>query len=992
MKTSIKRQGIFTLILPGLLLGLVPLQSAQAQTWATNNPMQIARWHQTATELTNGLVLIAGGIIYNVGGNFQDTNECELYNPATGVATPTASMQQHRSAHTATLLPDGTVLEAGGAGGSATSETYDPVSGTWSPLSTMRHVREVHTATLLPDGLVLVAGGYDDNNGVELASAELYDPSSSSWFDTGSMSYAGDTEAAALLSDGTVLVCGGSTDGGVVPNAAIYDPNTETWTDTTPMNEARAGHTATTLKDGRVLVEGGDFSDSAEVYDPNSATWTYVASMNDGRQYSEAALLPGGQVMVIGDNNPDVEIYDPVNDEWNLTDSLPVAGYFQTITVVTNGQVVVTGGAGDEEFNGPAESVIETYVNSPSLQVSDDPESGTVPLTVQFTSPGTDTSGNPITSWNWDFDDGTTSTAQNPSHTYNSPGSYFPSLTAFSASSPDPLNVTGPDPVNVFAPYLEADATPQSGQTPLTVQFSTPNQDSGGHNVTNWSWSFGDGASSTAHNPTHTYVSPGSYTSTLTAYTTYSSSPVAILYAYGSISVTNPPNPNFRTLYTFSASSGFPIVNNDGSGPNPGLILSGHTLYGTTVRGGTNSVGTLFAINTDATGFTNLFNFSLNAGSEPSAGLVLSGRTLYGSLYIGNSPVFAISTNGTGFTNIDNPSQNGATPDSTSAGSLILLGNTLYGTTQFGGAPQAGTVFSVNTNGSGYSNLHTFSSAHNDFRVNGDGDGPLAGLIFSGSTLYGTTEAGGPAGSGAVFAVDTNSPGSFRNLHYFTTTANPGGTNADGGFPFCKLVQVGSTLYGTAFAGGFTGNGTIFAVTTNGSSFSNLYNFTGGTDGGGPHGGLTVVGNTLYGTTSGGGSAPNGTLFSIHTDGTGFTTLYTFSGLSDGSNPGADLLISSNVIYGTCGGGGSGNGTLYSYILTQPGIILTNIVKSPTSVHFTFLQTAGSTNTVLASTNLALAFSNWTQIGTAVEVLPGQFQFTDTVVNLPRRFYRIRSP
>src|SRR5213078_2182015 len=127
------------------------------------------RYRHTATLLPSGKVLVAGG------SNGSDLSSAELYDPASGTWTATGSLGTARDAHTATLLPNGKVLVAGGSTGSGLSsaELYDPASGTWTTTGSLGTARDAHTATLLPNGKVLVAGG---NNGPALSSAELYDP------------------------------------------------------------------------------------------------------------------------------------------------------------------------------------------------------------------------------------------------------------------------------------------------------------------------------------------------------------------------------------------------------------------------------------------------------------------------------------------------------------------------------------------------------------------------------------------------------------------------------------------------------------------------------------------------------------------------------------------------------------------------------------------------------------------------------------------------
>jgi len=137
--------------------------------------------------------------------------------------------------------------------------------------------------------------------------------------------------------------------------------------------------------------------------------------------------------------------------------------------------------------------------------------------------------------------------------------------------------------------------------------------------------------------------------------------------------------------------------------------------------------------------------------------------------------------------------------------------------------------------------------------------------------------------------------------------------NFDGANPNGGLILSNNTLYGTAAAGGSSGVGTVFAFNTDGTGFTNLHSFTGGSDGANPIGGLILSGNTLYGTAYSGGSWASGTVFAVNTDGTGFTNLHSFTGGSDGANPIGGLILSSNTLYGaTRNGGSSGNGTAFS--------------------------------------------------------------------------------
>jgi uncharacterized repeat protein (TIGR03803 family) len=395
----------------------------------------------------------------------------------------------------------------------------------------------------------------------------------------------------------------------------------------------------------------------------------------------------------------------------------------------------------------------------------------------------------------------------------------------------------------------------------------------------------------------------------------------------------------FTTLYSFHGRA-------DGGLPEGGLVISSNALYGTTTYGGSSGNGTVFAINIDGTGFTNLYVFTGGSdGANPVDSLVLSGNTLYGTTDIGgvsgSGAVFAINTDGTDFTNLHSfAAVPGSYPYTNSDGAypyagLILSGNTLYGTAADGGISGQGTVFALNTDGTGFTNLYTFTALSTPYTgTNADGANPLGGLMLSGNTLYGTTGDGGSSGSGGVFAVNTNGTG-FTNLYNFTATsaADPN-TNSDGAYPQGGLVISGNTLYGTTFGGGYAGRGTVFAVNTNGTGFTNLYSFTAtyspeftNSDGAWPYDTLVLSGNTLYGTASGGGGF-EGTVFAVNTDGTGFTVVHNFTGGSDGDTPIGSLALSGNTLYGMAQYDGLNNGTVFSISFTPQ----LTIVSSGTNV------------------------------------------------------------
>jgi len=206
-------------------------------------------------------------------------------------------------------------------------------------------------------------------------------------------------------------------------------------------------------------------------------------------------------------------------------------------------------------------------------------------------------------------------------------------------------------------------------------------------------------------------------------------------------------------------------------------------------------------MNTNGKGFTNLYNCIT---CYPYCTLALSGSVLYGTTESGGTgtgSVFALNTDGTGFTNLHSFSvADGKTP----LAGLALSGTTLYGTTYYGGDSGLGTVFAVSTDGTGFTNLHSFSAASSVYpHTNWDGYNPFARLVLSGKTLYGTAESGGSVGYGTVFAVNTDGTG-FRTLHSFTLL--------DGAFPQGGLTLSGNILYGTTYSGGNGGNGVVFSI------------------------------------------------------------------------------------------------------------------------------------------------------------------------------------
>lgn len=411
--------------------------------FSETQPMVQARSSASATTLHDGRVLVAGGSAANSGGGLS-MSTAELFDPRTGSFAPTGAMHDPRFGQAAAVLADGRVLVAGGrladrSGASAdlaTAEVYDPTSGTWSTAGPMPAGRSevggngqgMATATLLPDGRVLVAGGL--GAGGPLASAVLFDPRTNTFVETGSMTFARSQASATLLPDGRVLIVGGDATRSQSPaqvqalsSAELFDPESGTFSPTGSLNTERSGHSATLLPDGRVLIAGGTnvFGQplSSELYDPASGTFgpgptassahaEFAALLPDGRvllagdrpevfDVNASAVTPAsptprsdrtfsrtgepiesrrdhsatrlldGRVLIVGGDTPDgsvlasAELYDPRSGTFAPTGSMATARLAQTALLLRDGRVLIVGGFSNETASPTARSAVEAY-------------------------------------------------------------------------------------------------------------------------------------------------------------------------------------------------------------------------------------------------------------------------------------------------------------------------------------------------------------------------------------------------------------------------------------------------------------------------------------------------------------------------------------------------------------------------------------------------------------------------------------------------------
>ncbi|MER5711944.1 kelch repeat-containing protein [Streptomyces sp. NPDC002122] len=373
--------------------GAAGAAAAPPGAWAATGELPFAGfWGQPADAvvlLGDGRVLLAGG----EDGRRAPTAVTAVYDPAAGTWSAAGSMWTPRRLHTLTPLGDGRVLAVGGIGhgpdgpaeGLATAEIHDPATGRWTPTGGLLQARFSHSATRLPDGRVLVAGGATARPGPSpytLRTAELYDPVTGQWTPARPMTDARFGHPAVRLGDGRVLVVGGVLSVGRGRYGALgycetYDPGGGVWTPVGTLASSRKGHQATLLPDGGVLVTGGDMrgfraDDWAfdpysqwltERFDPGPGTWSPDTDMPWGRSHHRAVLLRSGEVLVVGGTD-DVSlavgyqnalVYDPAARTWS-TEFATVEGRWAPAAVaLADGRVLAIGGL---TRSGPAAPVL----------------------------------------------------------------------------------------------------------------------------------------------------------------------------------------------------------------------------------------------------------------------------------------------------------------------------------------------------------------------------------------------------------------------------------------------------------------------------------------------------------------------------------------------------------------------------------------------------------------------------------------------------------
>lgn len=345
-----------------------------------------------------------------------------------------------------------------------------------------------------------------------------------------------------------------------------------------------------------------------------------------------------------------------------------------------------------------------------------------------------------------------------------------------------------------------------------------------------------------------------------------------------------------RVLHTFSGGA------NDGYMSFCGVYASGTTLYGAAYTGGAYSMGVVYRLETDGSGFRVLHSFAGGAdGDHPVAAPILVDGVLYGasSDWAGNASVFyRVNPDGSGYTALTSRPY-GYGPDE----SLSWHNGMLYGVAP-GGGYGAGSLFQLNPDGSGFEESLKFG-----FSYSIEPHGPLLQI---GDAFYGISDQGGSKYNGALFKVNPDGTG-YEEIHAFAK---------NGSHAANSLINVGDELFGVLSSGG-TGQGEVFKINMDGSDYVQLHVFPTSGDGRSPREGLVQVGDMLYGTTSWGGANSCGTIFRIGTDGTGYSTVFDFDYTL--GYPRSGLVLCGDALYGVSDGQ---NGTIFAFPVPEPSTLL----------------------------------------------------------------------
>ena len=369
------------------------LSGARAEQSVQATPTPPGSWTPTALPgqprsshiavlLQDGRVLVAGGsvpigLFRALGGRIlgitgrqggEAIAGAEIYDPESQSWSDAGALTTPRLNATATLLPDGRVLVAGGEndGGNPlrSAEIFDPESESWSVLPDMASAHALHTATLLPDGRVMIAAGNQGEltDGIDAGAVEFFDPETMSWnagppLPQGHLQIDGVRirHATVLLDESHVLISGGLAPDGrdfnALQSGLVLDLESMEWTEIDAMISRRQGHALSGLPDGRILASGGaSQSPRSEIYYPDEDVWRPSGSNSRIREGPSVTALADGRIIMLGGRSSfrqldSSEIFDPETEEWSIIPAMSERRLANTATTLADGRVLVVGGA-----------------------------------------------------------------------------------------------------------------------------------------------------------------------------------------------------------------------------------------------------------------------------------------------------------------------------------------------------------------------------------------------------------------------------------------------------------------------------------------------------------------------------------------------------------------------------------------------------------------------------------------------------------------------
>jgi len=527
------------------ILATVEEYDPVADTWATRTPMPTARYDL-------GVAAAPNGKIYAIGGVGGDLTTVEEYDPATDSWTTRTSMSTPRYRLAVVMASQGKLYALGGDAGLqilATVEEYDPVTDSWITRAPMPTARDYLAAATAPNGRLYAIGGHTYESSLPLTTVEGYDPTTDTWTASAPMPTARRALAAAVSLNGKIYAIGGwdgstlATVEELTPWAVYTDFYGGSWLTPNLYRTSydfstfipRGAYTLTVSGTqtpeytgsgtGILPVPGGGMEIA-----PNSA---YTFTVDYAGYINDTTAPPVPTVTTCAPATPDAlsatwSAYDPDSaiDRYQYAIGVTPGGIevvnwtFTPLTETTRVSLTLVAGqtyyfsvkarneAGLWSEVGGAGVVAgsDTCVSTepaPEVDFNATPRSGTVPLTVQFTSTVT----HAVTSYAWNFGDGSVASTANPTHTYSSAGSF--GVTLIVTGPGGTVQAIKSDYITVSEPTPQVDftGTPRSGDAPLTVQFTSTVTNT----VTSYAWAFGDGGVATTANPTHTYTNAGSF-------------------------------------------------------------------------------------------------------------------------------------------------------------------------------------------------------------------------------------------------------------------------------------------------------------------------------------------------------------------------------------------------------------------------------------------------------------------------------------------------